>query len=79
MLILERTLLEEVVIRVPGRTPIVVSILKVGEKRVKLGFAADADVEILRSELVEDTITRSAIREVRELKRKKGGDGLVRP
>jgi sRNA-binding carbon storage regulator CsrA len=59
MLILERTLLEEVVIRVPGRTPIVVSILKVGEKRVKLGFAADADVEILRRELVEGGVKKS--------------------
>lgn len=54
MLVLDRKREEEILLRVPGRQePIVVKVLWVGERRVRLGVAADADIEILRKELVE--------------------------
>lgn len=53
MLVLDRKREQEVLIRVPGREPIVVKVLNIGEKRIRLGFAADADIEILRKELTE--------------------------
>jgi carbon storage regulator CsrA len=52
LLVLHRRVEQEVLIRVPGRDePIVVSVLEVGRTWVKLGFAAGADVRILRKEL----------------------------
>lgn len=52
MLVLDRKVEQEVLIRVPGREPIVVKVLSIGERRVKLGFAADDDIEIFRMELL---------------------------
>lgn len=54
MLVLRRKPDQEVVIRVPGRDkPIVVGVLSIDRRSVALGFAADADIEIMRKELVE--------------------------
>lgn len=54
MLVLERKAEQEVLIRVPSRKePIVVKVLWVGGRRVKLGFAAEDDIEIFRKELTE--------------------------
>ena len=54
MLVLTRKVDEEIVIQVPGRKePIVVKVLSVVRGRVSLGVAADADIEIMRKELVE--------------------------
>lgn len=52
MLVLHRKVEQEVLIRVPGRDePIVVKVLEMGRAWVKLGFAAEDDVRILREEL----------------------------
>ncbi len=52
MLVLHRKIKQEVLIRVPGRDePIVVAVIDAGQGWVKLGFAAGADVRILRKEL----------------------------
>lgn len=54
MLVLDRKVEQEVVIQVPGRKePIVIKVLWFGDRRVRLGVAADADIEIMRKELVE--------------------------
>lgn len=54
MLVLDRKVEQEILIQVPGREPIVMKVLSVGEKRAKLGFDADDDIKIFRKELVED-------------------------
>lgn len=54
MLALLRKVEEEIHIRIPGRPqPIVIKVLSLGGRRVRLGLSADADIEILRGELVE--------------------------
>lgn len=51
-MVLRRKVDQEVLIRVPGREEtIVVAVIEVGPRWVKLGFAAGADVRILRKEL----------------------------
>lgn len=55
MLVLARRVEQEILIRVPGRDkPIVIKVLSIGGGHVKLGFAAEDDIEIMREELVDE-------------------------
>ena len=54
MLVLRRHRDEEVIINVPGRPPIVVRVMEVGEKTVRLGFEAEEEIRIYRREIQEE-------------------------
>jgi carbon storage regulator len=54
MLVLTRKKDEKILIQVPGRDAIVVSVLRVGPNSVRLGLEADRDINIIREELKSD-------------------------
>jgi carbon storage regulator CsrA len=52
MLVLSRKKDEKVILKVPGREDIVITVTRIdGRNKVRLGIVADKDVVILRSEL----------------------------
>ena len=51
MLVLSRKKDEKIIIRVPNQKDIILTVVRIENNRVRLGFEADLNVVILRSEL----------------------------